>query len=347
MACTTDPGAVPMGARPIPANLAAESDSIITERDNVRGGLRRRRGIRRCRKCNDNYKPARAHHDSVTGRCVVKMDHYCPWVGNAVGIMNHKFFILFVMYTFLTSIVSLTLILIRVIRCEYYIPPGTAESSEMEEKHHCNSHHTMIIFILGIITILFFFFTFCMLLEQTEAIHTNMSKIARMKTRAGMVSHPNEYAPVATEFNEVFGGEHPSLSFHWLLPLKVKFPEWALDNIMGYEWDVTFDASPYQENTDGESSSYASSLSHIYSADGTTSEYESGMSAGTSTAGSASDSGSGQQQTGGMDVETGNALGEVPDQRAFEQEMNPDDQSADGGGGSDSMLRNRSSGSFT
>lgn len=89
-ACTTDPGAVPMGARPIPANLAAESDSIVTERDNVRGGLRRRRGIRRCRKCNDNYKPSRAHHDSVTGRCVVKMDHFCPWVGNAVGIMNHK-----------------------------------------------------------------------------------------------------------------------------------------------------------------------------------------------------------------------------------------------------------------
>jgi len=75
MATSTDPGAVPMGARPIPANLASESDSIVTERDNVRGGLRRRRGIRRCRKCNDNYKPARAHHDSVTGRCVVKMDH--------------------------------------------------------------------------------------------------------------------------------------------------------------------------------------------------------------------------------------------------------------------------------
>ena len=73
-ACGTDPGAVPLGARPIPANLAVESDSIVTERDGIRGGLRRRRGIRRCRKCNDNYKPARAHHDSVTGRCVVKMD---------------------------------------------------------------------------------------------------------------------------------------------------------------------------------------------------------------------------------------------------------------------------------
>lgn len=80
MAATTNPGAVPMGARPLPANMASESDSIVTERDPARGGLRRRRGIRRCRKCNDNYKPARSHHDSVTGRCIVKMDHFCPWV---------------------------------------------------------------------------------------------------------------------------------------------------------------------------------------------------------------------------------------------------------------------------
>jgi len=64
-----------------------------------------------------------------------------------------------------------------------------------------------------------------------------MSKIARMKTQSGLVSHPNEYAPVATEFNEVFGGSHNSISWHWLLPLDVKFPEWAIDNIMGYEWD--------------------------------------------------------------------------------------------------------------
>jgi hypothetical protein len=93
MAATTDPGSVPMGARPLPSNLASGEDGadVVTERDGAGGGgLRRRRGVRRCGKCDDNYKPGRAHHDSVTGRCVVKMDHFCPWVGNAVGIMNHK-----------------------------------------------------------------------------------------------------------------------------------------------------------------------------------------------------------------------------------------------------------------
>jgi hypothetical protein len=65
-------------------------ETVAIERCIDGSGLRRRRGVRRCGTCNDNYKPQRAHHDSITGRCIVKMDHFCPWVGNAVGIMNHK-----------------------------------------------------------------------------------------------------------------------------------------------------------------------------------------------------------------------------------------------------------------
>jgi hypothetical protein len=104
-----------------------------------------------------------------------------------------------------------------------------------------------------------------MLIEQSEAITTNMSKIARMKTRGGLVSHPNEYAPVATEFNEVFGGEHLNMSWHWFIPLPVHFPEWAIDNIMGYEepsgvddYDEDGIVGPYREPSvtdDGESNS--------------------------------------------------------------------------------------------
>ena len=90
-----------------------------------------------------------------------------------------------------------------------------------------------------------------MLIEQSEAISTNISKIARLKTRSGMVTNPDEYAPVSTEFNEVFGGEHPNVSWHWFIPLKVEFPHWAIDNIMGYDVSaaaMTLDCStPYQE----------------------------------------------------------------------------------------------------
>jgi len=43
-------------------------------------------------------RPPRAHHCKVYGRCVDRMDHWCPWVANTVGRRNHKFFILFTLY---------------------------------------------------------------------------------------------------------------------------------------------------------------------------------------------------------------------------------------------------------
>ena len=64
MAWSTDPGAVPLGARPLVTVKRAGS------RDDQASGNSRQRPVRRCNKCNDNYKPGRAHHDSVTGRCI-------------------------------------------------------------------------------------------------------------------------------------------------------------------------------------------------------------------------------------------------------------------------------------
>jgi len=199
--------------------------------------------------------------------------------------MNHKFFILFILYTFLTAIVSLALILIKFIRCGISVQPSNNVSQDVNktlqyvvdsyyEEHQqqqqqqydnmflnsgdqtkpgcdamMNSDSMIIFTLLVIVTILFFFFTCCMLIEQGEAVDTNMSKIARMKTRAGL-SNADEYRPVATEFNEVFGGEHPTLSWHWFLPLPVRFPEWARDNVLGYEYNSTFPPVPYQEPSD-------------------------------------------------------------------------------------------------
>lgn len=50
-----------------------------------------------CKKCGA-HKPDRAHHCSALGRCVLRMDHYCMWIGNAVGFGNHKYFMLFLLY---------------------------------------------------------------------------------------------------------------------------------------------------------------------------------------------------------------------------------------------------------
>lgn len=61
-----------------------------------------------CRKCS-KLRPIRAHHCSRCNRCFMKLDHHCPWVFNCIGVANHKIFILFLIYTILSSLISFSM----------------------------------------------------------------------------------------------------------------------------------------------------------------------------------------------------------------------------------------------
>lgn len=55
-------------------------------------------GARFCKKCQVP-KPDRTHHCSTCKRCVLKMDHHCPWLSTCLGLHNYKAFVLFLIYT--------------------------------------------------------------------------------------------------------------------------------------------------------------------------------------------------------------------------------------------------------
>eukprot|EP00928_Gymnodinium_smaydae_P042032 TRINITY_DN28373_c0_g2_i1.p1 TRINITY_DN28373_c0_g2~~TRINITY_DN28373_c0_g2_i1.p1 ORF type:complete len:418 (+),score=79.26 TRINITY_DN28373_c0_g2_i1:81-1256(+) len=89
----TDPGGIPDTWR---------VDGTLGARQAVEAKCReRKRSTNELRFCakEHKYKPDRAHYCSAMQRNVLRMDHYCPWLGNCVGHRNHKYFLLFLLYT--------------------------------------------------------------------------------------------------------------------------------------------------------------------------------------------------------------------------------------------------------
>jgi DHHC palmitoyltransferase len=238
--------------------------------------------IRRCHKCGDNFKPPRAHHDSVTGRCIVKLDHYCPWINNAVGALNHKLFCLFLLYTAMACATTWLLMGVRLWHCSSYSASahnGSSSSSSSSSStipqdrflaassnnsytnpHDLLRHFPAALFpeecrdwvsdpwvrTLALASVLFFVFTTVMGCEQIEAIRSGRGKIARLQQSVGR--NGTELSSVTSEFNEMFGGSSPRVAWHWFVPTPVQFvPRHMKAVVLGYEFNETCLPVPYQE----------------------------------------------------------------------------------------------------
>uniref|UniRef100_A0A453B850 S-acyltransferase n=1 Tax=Aegilops tauschii subsp. strangulata TaxID=200361 RepID=A0A453B850_AEGTS len=118
MVVFTNPGAVPENWRHAAEgdgmyanNSSTISNNVATDCVNPPSTSEEQgHAPRYCSRCQ-NGKPPRCHHCSICDRCVLKMDHHCVWVVNCVGARNYKYFLLFLVYTFLETVLD-TLVLL-------------------------------------------------------------------------------------------------------------------------------------------------------------------------------------------------------------------------------------------
>lgn len=166
-----------------------------------------------CKRCN-GPKPPRAHHCSTCGRCVMKMDHHCPWVNNCVGQNTQKHFVLFLFYVNLMCIYVIGMLSYGFIKC---VGKGVRRrSSQDTEAYTCSISPISVVlgalcFMEGLI---FGLFTAIMLCDQFTAILTNMTGVEQLK-KERFETNRTSYQCIA----EVFGSP---FSWRWFVPTSVK-----------------------------------------------------------------------------------------------------------------------------
>eukprot|EP01117_Protostelium_nocturnum_P018922 TRINITY_DN8026_c0_g1_i1.p1 TRINITY_DN8026_c0_g1~~TRINITY_DN8026_c0_g1_i1.p1 ORF type:complete len:387 (+),score=109.88 TRINITY_DN8026_c0_g1_i1:65-1225(+) len=101
-AAFSDPGIVPRNAKWKEINQQEESNEALgsakqklreTKRTFVINGIEY--STKFCTICNV-YQPLRSHHCRVCNCCIEGFDHHCPWIGNCVGKLNYRYFLLFI-----------------------------------------------------------------------------------------------------------------------------------------------------------------------------------------------------------------------------------------------------------
>lgn len=237
-------------------SIWAHLSCMLTDPGGVPRDLEVDENTKMCQKCNAP-KPPRAHHCSTCKRCVLKMDHHCPWVNNCVGLRNQKFFLQFVLYVSLQCFAAMCGLVMhfstmplpqrRRRRRGFLAKTGMAEEQAMAAWHaeHGARHHArdefdsqlggcVLVFFAAIVCGLFTCLMFC---DQISNITSDSTGIENLKgggstggerpLRPYRESQKQEQKKAANatkgpwkELLQEVMGRGPSLG--WLVPLPVR-----------------------------------------------------------------------------------------------------------------------------
>ncbi|PQQ21732.1 hypothetical protein Pyn_38283 [Prunus yedoensis var. nudiflora] len=170
-----DPGSVPNNWKPLTEEEVLEAGSSLTLSESIEpeaftsthsaDGRERRPQVGYCSRCQ-NGKPPRCHHCSVCQRCVLKMDHHCVWVVNCVGARNYKFFLLFLLYTFLETTMDTFILL-----------PNFINFFSEAKNHSTSPGNLAVIFLTFVLNLAFALSLLCFVVMHVSLLSSNTTTI--------------------------------------------------------------------------------------------------------------------------------------------------------------------------
>lgn len=216
----SDPGKVPENWRPnMDVEALGASDSTLTSEVTDRAP-----NTAYCNRCLKG-KPPRCHHCSICQRCVLKMDHHCVWIVNCVGARNYKFFLLFLIYTFLETILDSLSLFPHFIK---FFEEATSRSS--------SAANLAITFIAFILNVAFALSLLCFVVMHTSLLLSNTTTIEVYAKKKATVWRYD--LGKKKNFEQVFGTK----KLLWFFPLVSNEDLENIPALKGLEFPIRSDA---------------------------------------------------------------------------------------------------------
>merc|ERR1719446_869252 len=158
-------------------------------------------------KKSNEIRPERAHFCSTMKKDILRMDHFCPWTGNCIGLNNHKHFLLLGFYGAVSGIVAFLTALPDLIGCT----TGYSENAYVWANVSVADRCQFIIF--GVFAVLVMLLLTGLTTSHFPLACRNMTTIEELYTN---MPNPYDQQNWFRNLEQVFGG----FGWDWFLPVR-------------------------------------------------------------------------------------------------------------------------------